>query len=130
MLNMTRTQVGIDTLLSRAKERERVTSVQAENARLLLPRLTRILVEEYKACTVVLFGSLAREASQTGEWRLESDIDLAARGIPSTSYYAAQGRLLLESPFPCDLVSLEDAPDYLKQRIEEEGIVLYDCTRS
>ena len=96
---MTGTHIHIDGLLRRAKERQGLTCVQARKAQSLLPHLTQILVEPYGACKVVLFGLLAREASQKGEWRLDSDIDLAALGISSTSYYAAQGRLLLESPF-------------------------------
>ena len=115
---------AIKFLLKRREHQREEARQQAREAWESLPKLVRILSDEYNAERVILFGSLARE-----EFRINSDIDLAVSGVCAENYYKALGRLLLESPCSCDLVTIEDAPDLLRQRIEEEGVILYDRER-
>jgi len=114
----------IKTLLQRHEHQQEVARQRAQKAYESLPKLVRILSDDYDAVRVILFGSLARE-----EFRINSDIDLAVSGMPAENYFKALGHLLLESPCSCDLVTIEDASDLLKQRIEEDGVILYDKER-
>jgi len=112
---------AIEFLLQRREHQQEMARQREQQAWESLPKLVRILSDEYNAERVVLFGSLARE-----EFRINSDIDLAVSGVRAENYFKAVGRLLLESPCSCDLVAIEDAPDLLRQRIEEDGVILYD----
>ena len=77
-----------------------------------------LLKTEFGATEVILFGSLARRGSFT----LFSDIDLAARGIPSTRYLAAMDAVLrLSAEFKIDLAELETCPPALLKNIAKDG---------
>lgn len=64
---------------------------------------------------IFLFGS-----SATGKVREGSDIDLAVRGCPPSSFFHLLGRLLWELDHPVDLVDL-DAQDTFAQFLQKEG---------
>ena len=115
---------AIESLLQRHEHQQEAARQREQKAWESLPKLVRILSDEYNAERVILFGSLARE-----EFRINSDMDLAVSGVCAENYFKALGHLLLESPYSCDLVTIEDAPDLLKQRIEEDGVILYDRER-
>jgi predicted nucleotidyltransferase len=67
-----------------------------------------------------LVGSLAR-----GEFGLDSDIDLAAAGVPADKFFAAGAELeRLASGFKVDLVPLESANPFFLERVSEEGVGL------
>ena len=77
--------------------------------------------EIYGMEKVILFGSRAR-----GDWKRESDIDLAVKGGDADAF-----RLALEeetSTLLCyDVVSIDnDIKQYLMFAIETEGMVLYE----
>ena len=80
------------------------------------------LRDRYGARRVVLAGSLAR-----GDFRVGSDIDLAAEGIPDDQFFRAGADLEASAGgLRVDLVPLESAnPDYLAD-LAREGIVLHD----
>jgi predicted nucleotidyltransferase len=84
-------------------------------------RLGEILISEFHAEKVVLFGSIL----DRDRFREGSDIDMAVAGMPAELYFAALGRLIMESPFDIDLKPIEDASVLLKQRILS-GKVLYE----
>ncbi len=115
---------AVKNLLRRHEHQQKMACQRAQKAYESLPKLVRILSDNYGAERVILFGSLARE-----EFRINSDIDLAVSGMAGENYFKALGHLLMESPYSCDLVTIEDAPDLLKQRIEEDGVILYDRER-
>ncbi|MBM3235999.1 nucleotidyltransferase domain-containing protein [Candidatus Poribacteria bacterium] len=115
---------AVKNLLRRHEQQQKMARQRAQKAWKSLPKLVRILSENYGAKRVILFGSLARE-----EFMINSDIDLAVSGMPTENYFKALGHLLMESPYACDLVTIEEAPDVLKQRIEEDGVILYDRER-
>lgn len=94
----------------------------AREARLTADRLAARLRDRYGARRVVLAGSLAR-----GDFRVGSDIDLAAEGIPDDQFFRAGADLEASAGgLRVDLVPLESAnPDYLAD-LAREGIVLHD----
>lgn len=81
-------------------------------------KAAKLLKSEFGATEVILFGSLARR----GDFTLFSDIDLAVRGIPSDSFYAAVDAILgLNVGFKIDLAELETVPPALLKNIEKDG---------
>jgi len=84
-------------------------------------RLGEILVSEFHAKKVVLFGSVLEKSY----FKEGSDIDIAVEGLSKELYFAALGRLMMESPFNIDLKPVEDVSYLLKQRISK-GKVLYE----
>jgi predicted nucleotidyltransferase len=69
---------------------------------------------------VVLVGSLAR-----GEFRLGSDIDLAAEGVPTECFFGIAAALdRLAAPFHADLVPLECASPAFLAQVAADGIEL------
>lgn len=71
--------------------------------------------------TVWLFGSML----SVDDVYLESDIDLAVKGLELEHYCEALGDLLTGiKEFSLDLVRIEAAPDPLKSVIHEQGRVL------
>lgn len=94
----------------------------AREARRTADRLAAHLRDRYGARRVVLAGSLAR-----GEFRVGSDIDLAAEGIPYDQFFRAGAELeRAAGGLHVDLVPLESAnSDYLAD-LAREGIVLHD----
>ena len=84
-------------------------------------RLGEILISDFHAKKVVLFGSILDKDG----FREGSDIDMAVEGLPAELYFAALGRLIMESPFDIDLKPIEEVSPLLKQRIEK-GKVLFE----
>ena len=71
----------------RARSAKRRGRADARAAR--LPQASKLLFEQYHACRVVLFGSLA-----TRTYSEYSDVDLAVEGMPSASYFHALADLM------------------------------------
>ncbi len=93
-----------------AKRRRRAYAVALKAAKLLKTK--------FGAKEVILFGSLARR----GGFTLYSDIDLAARGIPSDRYLTAMDTVLyLDADFKIDLVDIETCLPAMREEIEKEG---------
>jgi predicted nucleotidyltransferase len=81
-------------------------------------KAAELLKSEFGASEVILFGSLTRRGSFT----LFSDIDLAARGIPSDRYLAAMETVLyLNAEFKIDLAEIETCPPAVLKNIEKDG---------
>jgi predicted nucleotidyltransferase len=81
----------------------------------LLPAAAELL-RARGATTVYVFGSVA-----TGRTGPRSDLDLAVTGLPVDRYFDALGALMRELPCDVDLVRLEDAPESLHERVQNEG---------
>lgn len=94
----------------------------AREAREIADRLADHLRDVYGVSRVVLVGSLAR-----GDFRVGSDIDLAAEGIPDDRFFRAGADLEAAAGGPhVDLVPLESADPAFLTDLDREGIVLYD----
>jgi predicted nucleotidyltransferase len=107
------------TLRARSAERRAKADVRAERLRAQLPTAAHLLVANYKASRVLLFGSLA-----TGTHHEHSDVDLAVEGLSSAAYFHALADLMDLFAGPVDLVRLEEAVPSLRERIQEEGQAL------
>lgn len=71
--------------------------------------------------TVWLFGSMLTPENVY----LESDIDLAVKGLSLEDYCSALGELLVSiKEFSIDLVRIESAPESLQTVIYEQGLML------
>ena len=81
----------------------------------------RILIEEFGATRVVVYGSVAH-----GQWfRQHSDIDLAAEGIPHKLFWRAWVALDKLGPeFEINLIDCNEATDVLRESIAREGVEL------
>jgi predicted nucleotidyltransferase len=85
-------------------------------ARTLATRLR----EEYGVERVLLVGSLAR-----GEFRCDSDIDLAVTGLPAADLFRAGAELeRMAEGFSVDLVPLESADPAFRRAADSEGVEL------
>lgn len=88
-----------------------------ERARREAESIARLLVEEFGAKRVWLFGSLA-----TGKgFRRNSDIDLAVEGLDPIQFFRAVGKALQLSSFAVDLKPFEALSPEAQQRILAEG---------
>lgn len=87
-------------------------------------RLAGVLMREFGATSVWVFGSLAGDRLGRKVFRLDSDIDLAVRGIPPEMFFRAYGRIMGASDFSIDLVDVDACAPQLQKVILEEGIPL------
>lgn len=85
-----------------------------------LPEMVRILVEEFGARKVVLFGSMLRGFDDD-----HPDVDLLVEGLSPERRAEVVGRLWLLAPVPVDLVRAESARVAVVRRALEEGEVLH-----
>lgn len=93
---------------------------RARQARKVAAGLANLLVKEYGASEVWLFGSLVR-------WRRfhrRSDIDLAASHLPKREFFRILSHLNNASDFAVDLVDLDSCPAWLAKAIRKEGVLL------
>lgn len=108
------------TLRRRDRDLRAARRARAAAVRDRLPEVIRILVGEFGADRVVLFGSLCR-----GELHERADLDLAVTRLAPEDYFRALARLAEVAGVPVDLVPLEEAGPSLRARIEAEGQVLH-----
>jgi predicted nucleotidyltransferase len=116
MNRMVTAQDLVQTMRARSAERRVKAEARAARLRAHLPQARQLLIEQYQASRVVLFGSLA-----TGTYSEQSDVDLAVEGLPSDLYFHALADLMALFGVPVDLVRLEEAAASLQAHIEEEG---------
>ncbi len=85
----------------------------------LIPELARLLREEFGATQILVFGS----AVNADYFSAESDIDIAAWGIPIAQYLSAVLAVNeFHDDFKVDLLDPTLCRLTLQERIEEEGI--------
>lgn len=86
-------------------------------------RLSRILLDSgFKFKKLYLFGSLVKKDRALFCW---SDIDLVIEGLSQDLFYKAYALLLKKAKFNVDLKPFEDLDKTLKERLKQEGVVLY-----
>ncbi len=73
------------------------------------------------ATQIILYGSMARR-----DFGPESDIDLCVSGLTGVNYFRAVGECLKELDFHVSIVPLENTWGYFRQRILQEGQVIYE----
>lgn len=106
--------------LNRIAEEEARTQERLKSAQAKAEEIAAALRKEFPGLEVLLFGSLA-----TGQFGLDSDIDLAVSGLPEEHFLKAYGiaESIAES-IRVDIVQLEYARESLRANIERDGVVL------
>ena len=97
----------------------------AKQVREQLPSIIKLLVDEFKANKIILFGSLAK-----GGFNDNSDIDLAVSGIEPSQYFKALAQVNSISDRWIDLKPLESLEPHFLKRVLETGECLYDSNIS
>ena len=89
-------------------------------ARVKAEKVASALRAAFPNVEVYLFGSLTTEM-----FELESDIDIAVKGLLEEHYYKAY-RIAedIVEPIPIDFIQFEFAQDSMKERIERDGVRL------
>ncbi|AEG13747.1 hypothetical protein Desku_0099 [Desulfofundulus kuznetsovii DSM 6115] len=104
----------------RQRDEERKRRKKLRQARETAGKLAEMLVQDYGAKEVWLFGSLIR----SGSFHRNSDIDLAAAGLPAQEFFRIMARLNAATEFAVDLVDLDACPPWLAATIRKEGKLL------
>lgn len=105
----------LEAVLERKRvERETLRHETLDHLRAVLARLA----SRYRFEEVYVFGSVTRPY----RFRVDSDVDIAVRGLPSAQYYSLVGELSLELGRAVDIVELETSS--LAPKILREGIRL------
>ena len=102
-------------LREKARADDAAAGARARRLRAKLSSATEIL-RAAGARRVWLFGSLA-----SGMPHAMSDVDLAVDGLSSATYFDVLASLMTLFGTRVDLVTLEDAPGSLRERILESG---------
>lgn len=95
----------------------------ASRARAEARRAAHVLVREFGASRVYLFGSLAQE----GWFHERSDVDLAVEGIASERFFKAWAASGAHSDVPIELVDLDEVGEPMRKLILEYGELLCDA---
>ncbi|MFQ5753486.1 MAG: nucleotidyltransferase family protein [bacterium] len=107
--------------------RQRIQKQMAEDkkkAQLMkeaLPEAIKVL-KQHGANRIILFGSLCYDE----HFRKPSDIDLAVEGIAKQNFCRAYAELIMALDWPVDLKPLEELEKYFKERILQQGRILYE----
>lgn len=84
-------------------------------------RISNVLVKQFGAKEVILYGSLAEEKY----FDVASDIDLAVKGL-GDEYFKAFGYVLRMNKFDIDIRPYEDMPAAWRKKVIKEGRYLYE----
>lgn len=107
----------------RGQDEERRT--RAQRAWADAERMAQVLVRDFGAQAVYVFGSLLRE----GAFREDSDIDLAVAGLAPERYFSALAEIGNLTECAVDVVRLEQASEALRETVVREGRILYERSR-
>jgi len=88
-------------------------------------KIALLLADRYDVDLVILFGSYAK-----GTHRVDSDVDIAIRGINNDDYWEAWSLVEQLTDLSIDLRRLEDFSESSRKLILEYGVVLYEKTAS
>jgi predicted nucleotidyltransferase len=117
---MTITGVQLDHWRRRQTDQQAQNRRLAERARADLARIVDVLVQEFSARQVIVFGSLVR-----GHFGPNSDVDLAVEGVPPADFFVALARANRLTSSWVDLKPLEDLEPRFRERVLATGEVLY-----
>ncbi|WP_416672233.1 nucleotidyltransferase family protein [Egbenema bharatensis] len=104
----------------RRRRQQEMNHQCAQKSRQEAQQMAEVLVQQFGATQVILFGSLAR-----GRFTAESDIDLAVAGIAPSEFFTALAAANRLTNRWVDLKPLEALEPHFYQRVMETGEVLY-----
>ncbi len=81
-------------------------------------------LQRFGAERVILYGSLAR-----GDARADSDLDICVEGLPDENFFRVLGECLLHSEHSISVIDLQSSYGLLRNRILQDGLVLYERER-
>lgn len=110
----------VDHWRRRRAEQQAQNQRLAQKARADLERIVDVLVRQFGAKRIILFGSLAR-----GRFAPDSDIDLAVEGIAREDYFDALAAVNRLTRRWVDLKPLEDLDPHFRQRVLATGDCVY-----
>jgi len=97
---------------------ERARILRYHRAVKIAHKIAWFIYGKYNVDRVYLFGSILRQ----DRFRLDSDIDIAALGLPGELLLKVHGEISsIGLPFKIDFVRIEDCKDYLASRIIKGG---------
>lgn len=107
-----------ETAKKRARARREHLEARRGRAWEVARQAAALLVDEFGATKVAVFGSLLHPELFHGR----SDVDLAVWGLAERDYFRAVSRLLsLGGDISVDLIEMENASDRLRNRILAEA---------
>lgn len=110
----------IQKAIETKENNQRLLEVRYSDAWEIARKAASILKNEYFADEVILFGSLLHKEL----FSLNSDIDVAVRGIPCDRFFQALYAVGFLSDIRVEMVDIEECRDYIKEVIKKEGIRL------
>jgi len=112
----------LDYWRRRRTQQQAQSQQMALSARAAVEEIVRVLVGEFGAKQIILFGFLVRGGFAPG-----SDIDLAVAGIRKADYFAALAAANRLTPLWVDLKPLEDLDPHFRQRVLATGECIYEA---
>lgn len=111
--------MGFSILLEeKEKRKERRRGMALQEAK----RLSHLLAQRFPYERLFLFGSALRGRRFSGH----SDIDLVIKGLDRNLFLKVYAFLIKESDFSIDLKPWELLDGQIREKVEEEGVVLYE----
>lgn len=77
------------------------------------------ILKESGCYEIYLFGSIAR-----GDYREDSDIDLAVKGLLSEDYFKICGKIMIEIKRNIDIIQLDDEKSDFAKHINRKGYLI------
>lgn len=111
--------MGFSILL---EEREKRKERRRSRALLEAKRLSTLLSQRFSYERLYVFGSALKDRGFSSH----SDIDLVIKGLDSDLFLKAYAFLIKESDFSIDLKPWELLDGQIRERVEREGMVLYE----
>ncbi|MBU0705325.1 MAG: nucleotidyltransferase domain-containing protein [Chloroflexi bacterium] len=108
----------------RAERKAAQRRAMASKARVEAERMAKVLVREFGASRVYLFGSLAQE----DRFHERSDVDLAVEGIAPEIFFKAWSAAGADSDVPVELVDLNEVEEPMRKLILKYGELLCDAS--
>lgn len=117
-------EVYRESLLQRLKREKEEAKKSKEKALCDVERIKRYLVEDVGVKEIYLFGSII-----TGNFRKESDIDIAISGLGKKRFFSIWSSLDDFTDFNVELVDIDEEDDFFRQQIRRRGKKIYERGR-
>ncbi|MCX6049644.1 MAG: nucleotidyltransferase domain-containing protein [Chloroflexi bacterium] len=79
------------------------------------------ILKSYNVRKVILYGSVAR-----GDFHKDSDLDICVEGLENEVFFIALAECLISVKHSVSLVDFESTQGYFRERILQEGKVIYE----
>jgi len=104
----------------RIKKEQQQMIKRIDDARKTIPLIIKIL-KKYDIEQIIIFGSICNQ----NHFTKRSDIDIAVLGLEDKFFFQAYGELMMKLEYEIDLKPFEQLDQLIKNRIMENGEVIY-----